>query len=192
MVKWDEIKIAWESGTGNLRDIAETNGVTIPEIMLHAKTERWGVRASKPEITDENYPQDHDEVMESYRRTMFNIKGISDKVIEELSMESNQQKVLDTLDTISKVIGRILPLSFQVSDFKGLNSIEDKKIKELIKEEQIKALKKGDVKMLMFLGKQYLGQSDKMDITGGREISSKMTPKEASNLYQQIMKGQDE
>jgi hypothetical protein len=84
---------------------------------------------------------------------------------------------------------RIMPLSVNAAEYHGLAEGGDEEIKKIIREQQIKAIKSGDVKMLMFLGKQHLGQREQLDLFT-KDIVSGMDPKKAAEMYQRMLKGE--
>ena len=190
MVNWEEIKQIWTTGVGSLEDSAVKNGVSLAQIMLKAREDKWGTRATQVlfDFSDKN--MNFDETANAYRKTMLKIKELSDAILANIDYHPSLDTKVAALDTISKVITRIMPLSLSVTDFKDVMDLSDDDIKKLIKEEQMRAMKKGDIKMLMFLGKQHLGQKETMDVFM-REITSDMAPQDAAQLYREMLKDND-
>lgn len=190
-VDWEEIKTIWQTGIGSLTEAAEKYDINLPEIMLRAREEKWGNRSSETSIEIPVEDLDFDQVSESYRLSMLKIKKLSDSVIDAMASVSNNSEKIEALDKLSKILSRIMPLSVNASHFRGIKNAKDEEIADIILRQQIKAIKQGDIKMLMFLGKQYLNQRDQLDLYT-KEILATMEPKDAARLYQEMIKDDSE
>ena len=184
-IDWDEIKTIWQTGIGSLTEEAVANGITLPNIMLKARKEKWGGRASEADFKKVE-DLDFDKVTLAYRKSMLKIKKLSDAILESLTCETNSTIKIDALDTLSRIMSRIMPLSISASDYRGIAGVDDKALAATIRTQQIKAAKRGDIKMLMFLGKQHLGQREQLDLFT-KDILSGMDPKEAARMYQNML-----
>jgi hypothetical protein len=184
--EWEELANIWKTGIGALDAKVKEFGVSMPEVMLRAKEENWGPRQSQL-VFEENeiVPGDYDTIITAYRTTMWKMKHMVDALLDALMSNANMDMKTAALDTLSKIITRIMPLTVSVSEV--LQDCDDKEIQALIKKKQLEAVKKGDARTLIFMGQQYLGQKEKLDIFT-KEINSSMTPADAAKAYQEMLK----
>lgn len=185
-VDWEDIRMVWQTGVGSLTDKSKEYGVSLPEIMLHAKKELWGTRAAEADFASDAPDLQYDSMARSYRKTILRVKKLSDAIIESLKFETNTEVKLDALEKVAKIIGKLMPLGLEVAEAGEEGDLTTEDIIKMVKQQQMKALKKGDIKMLTFLGKQYLGQKDELDLFI-KEITPGMSPKEAASIYKDMI-----